>query len=88
MEPTELVKDQVEMIRRHLGMVFIHEIDPSYSDQAALAAAHQETEPVHQDDAAAAAAQAPPTLSEAEQMLQSAGRPPRPPFYRPPGARC
>ena len=34
--------DQVEIIRKHLNLVFIHEIDPSYpkEQQPALNAAH------------------------------------------------
>lgn len=31
-EPTEITPKQTEMIKRHLGLVFKHEIDPSYSD--------------------------------------------------------
>ncbi len=34
---TEITRVQGEMIRKHLNMVFLHEIDPSYGD-----AKHQE----------------------------------------------
>lgn len=42
-EPLTLNKKQVELIRKHLNMVFIHEIDPSMGDsehQGKLTAAH------------------------------------------------
>ncbi len=29
-KPTELNAEQTELVRRHLSMVFVHEIDPSY----------------------------------------------------------
>lgn len=29
-EPTTLNEKQVDLIKRHLNMVFVHEIDPSY----------------------------------------------------------
>ncbi len=31
-EPKEISAKQAEMIKRHLGLVFMHEIDPSYSN--------------------------------------------------------
>lgn len=34
-QPT-LTTEQVQMIQRHLAMVFKHEIDPSYNNSAAL----------------------------------------------------
>jgi hypothetical protein len=42
-EPQSLDAKQTELVRRHLAMVFIHEIDPSAGPpekQAALNAAH------------------------------------------------
>jgi hypothetical protein len=42
-KPDAIDRDQTEMIRRHLGLVFIHEIDPSYGDdQEALNEAHND----------------------------------------------
>jgi hypothetical protein len=40
--PSELTAEQTALIRAHLNMVFIHEIDPSYpaAQQPALNAAH------------------------------------------------
>ena len=40
-----LTSSQVEMIQRHLNLVFIHEIDPSYpkGQQSELNAAHNGT---------------------------------------------
>jgi len=29
-QPTALNEQQTEMIKKHLGLVFVHEIDPSY----------------------------------------------------------
>jgi hypothetical protein len=43
----ELNRDQVRVIKRHLDMVFLHEIDPSAgppAHQATLDAAHEGTE--------------------------------------------
>lgn len=39
---TELDARQTDLVRRHLNMVFVHEIDPSFpkDQQAALQAAH------------------------------------------------
>lgn len=44
-KPVHLTPDQVLMIQRHLNMVFIHEIDPSFpkEQQAALNEAHKPT---------------------------------------------
>jgi hypothetical protein len=41
-DPTTLDAKQVSLIKRHLNMVFIHEIDPSFPEnqQAALSEAH------------------------------------------------
>lgn len=41
-EPVELNAKQTDLIKRHLAMVFVHEIDASYPDdqQKALDAAH------------------------------------------------
>jgi len=41
-EPTELSAKQTDLIKRHLAMVFVHEIDASYPDdqQQKLDAAH------------------------------------------------
>jgi hypothetical protein len=42
--PTTLDEKQLELVKRHLNMVFLHEIDPSAGPpekQAALDAAHQ-----------------------------------------------
>jgi hypothetical protein len=30
---TDLTKEQVETIGKHLNLVFVHEIDPSYGDE-------------------------------------------------------
>ena len=40
--PVELGPDQVESIKKHLNMVFIHDIDPSYplAQQTVLNEAH------------------------------------------------
>lgn len=32
-KPTEIPKEQAELIRRHLALVFKHEIDPSMGDE-------------------------------------------------------
>ncbi len=32
--PTTLTQEQVECIKRHLNMVFVHEIDPAMGDKA------------------------------------------------------
>lgn len=32
-KPETLTREQLEMIQKHLSLVFIHEIDPSYGDQ-------------------------------------------------------
>ena len=39
----ELNAEQTEMVRKHLAMVFVHDIDPSYPEkqQSALDALHQ-----------------------------------------------
>lgn len=39
--------EQLEVVQRHLNMVFIHDIDPSYpaNQQAALHVAHSEPKP-------------------------------------------
>ena len=46
-DPKTLNEKQTELIKRHLNLVFIHEIDPSYSDdpevQAKLQAIHDGT---------------------------------------------
>lgn len=41
-KPTTLDAEQVQTIKNHLNMVFVHEIDPSYpkEQQAALNEAH------------------------------------------------
>jgi hypothetical protein len=41
-EPVELTAKQTDMIKRHLNLVFIHDIDPSYppEQQEALNEAH------------------------------------------------
>lgn len=47
--PTTLDANQTELVKRHLAMVFKHEIDPSYGKaeaQAALNALHQGSKPV------------------------------------------
>lgn len=45
--PIELTPQQTTMIKKHLAMVFIHEIDPSFpaEQQAALDDAHGATAP-------------------------------------------
>lgn len=35
-----LAPDQVDLVRKHLAMVFKHEIDPSYPEKEALDALH------------------------------------------------
>jgi hypothetical protein len=30
--PEQITKEQTEMIKKHLALVFYHEIDPSYTD--------------------------------------------------------
>lgn len=46
-EPKELSAEQTEMIRKHLAMVFAHEIDPSYpaKDQSILSNLHHGDKP-------------------------------------------
>ena len=46
-EPMSLNEKQTDLIKRHLNMVFIHEIDASYPDgqQEALNEAHSTTQP-------------------------------------------
>lgn len=41
-KPEALTAEQTAMVKKHLDMVFIHEIDPSYppKQQAALSQAH------------------------------------------------
>ena len=42
-DPEEITPDQMALIKKHLQMVFIHEIDPSFGDaeaQAELDAVH------------------------------------------------
>ncbi len=41
--PQELSPEQTDLIKRHLHMVFIHDIDPSYpaAQQSVLTEAHQ-----------------------------------------------
>lgn len=34
--PQAMTKEQAEMISRHLSMVFVHEIDPSYPQKGVL----------------------------------------------------
>lgn len=50
-EPTELNAKQVDLIKRHLNMVFIHEIDQSYpaEQQDALNKAHAGEKPAIPD---------------------------------------
>lgn len=40
-EPIGLTDAQVQTIKRHLNMVFIHDIDPSYPQKAELDKAHK-----------------------------------------------
>jgi hypothetical protein len=42
----ELDEHQVDLIKKHLNMVFIHEIDPSYPKKDELNAAHN-SPPAH-----------------------------------------
>ena len=46
-DPTSLNDKQTDLIKRHLNLVFIHDIDPSYpaEQQAALNKAHNKEEP-------------------------------------------
>lgn len=53
-EPVELNAKQTDLIKRHLNMVFIHDIDQSYpaEQQTALNAAHAtpaKTKPLYMD---------------------------------------
>lgn len=41
-KPTTLDAEQTELIRKHLQLVFIHEIDPSYPQKKKLDAVHSE----------------------------------------------
>jgi len=43
-DPTDLNETQTQLIKRHLNMVFIHDIDPKYptTQQAALDKAHND----------------------------------------------
>lgn len=44
-DPKEMTSAQVDMVKRHLALVFIHEIDPSAGDakhQAELNSAHNQ----------------------------------------------
>jgi hypothetical protein len=40
-KPSSILSDEVAMIQRHLNMVFLHEIDPSFGDQKAQASLNQ-----------------------------------------------
>lgn len=46
-QPVSLDAAQTELVKKHLAMVFIHEIDPSYpaEQKPALDAAHQRPRP-------------------------------------------
>lgn len=47
-DPKELNAKQVDLIKKHLNMVFVHEIDPSYGDkeeQAKLNKIHNDLKP-------------------------------------------
>jgi hypothetical protein len=51
--PQSLDAAQTDLVKRHLAMVFKHEIDPSYGKaeaQAALSALHQGSKPVRPPD--------------------------------------
>jgi len=37
-----LTADQIEMVKKHLSMVFVHEIDPSYPEQDKLNKIHNQ----------------------------------------------
>lgn len=54
--PEGLTPEQTGCIRRHLSMVFKHEIDPSYPNQSELGALHE--------------GKAPPTLAELYKLLE------------------
>jgi len=43
-EPKTLDENQTELIRRHLELVFVHEIDPSHSDDPDV---QQELQDIH-----------------------------------------
>jgi hypothetical protein len=47
--PDSLTPEQTALVKKHLDMVFIHEIDPSYpaKQQAALDGAHSKDLPAH-----------------------------------------
>ncbi len=44
-DATEITGDQVELIKKHLHMVFEHEIDPSFPDKETLQKIHDEEGP-------------------------------------------
>jgi hypothetical protein len=71
-EPLTLNKKQTELIRKHLAMVFIHEIDPSMGDEAhqgKLNTVHNSVEmPVITNMHSSSI---PPTLPERPNFLQS-----------------
>ena len=51
--PKEITKEQTEMIKKHLNMVFLHEIDPSFGgkqEQDILDQAHHGLPPWPSDD--------------------------------------
>jgi len=53
-DPKELTEDQVNMVKRHLALVFKYEIDPSYTDdeklQEELQNIHDGAQDTNQDD--------------------------------------
>lgn len=51
-KPTELTAEQTETVKRHLDMVFLHDIDPSYpkDQQKPLSDAHAGKPPVRPQD--------------------------------------
>lgn len=42
----EVDKDQMESIKKHLDMVFVHEIDPSFPNQKELNKIHNNSEDI------------------------------------------
>ena len=48
-KPEALDKEQITLIQKHLSLVFIHEIDPSYPDSDKLNIVHNKKEPNKKD---------------------------------------
>lgn len=44
-----LTATQVDIVRKHLAMVFLHEIDPSYPNQTGLNKLHSQSNSINKD---------------------------------------